>query len=152
MMSFPTSVDPVKPTFLTLGCSMRALPATEPAGEQVQAGVQQGHTSTARASNPSPPLTFARYHIDHPIWEPCSCGQLSQFEGGEGCDASWLQHNRVPGSKAGGHLPGHHHERVVPWYNKANDTEGSKEGNPSNRHVHTPLRYHPSSSPYWLSL
>lgn len=35
MMPFPTSVDPVKPTFLTSGCSMSAMPATEPAGEQV---------------------------------------------------------------------------------------------------------------------
>ena len=41
-----------------------------------------------------------------------------------GTDLSWLEDGRISSGQAGSQLPCQHHQGVVPWHDKTNDTNG----------------------------
>merc|ERR1740123_398803 len=61
----------------------------------------------------------SREHIDDTGRETGFHSQLGKLQGGQGGHLSWFDDNSIASSKAGGHLPGKHHQRVVPGGDEA---------------------------------
>ena len=97
----PTSVEPVKATLATSGCSTRRCPQTLP-----------GPATT----------------LSTPSGRPASSAISSSSHRGERRELGRLQHDRVAGRQRRGHLPGGDRQREVPRRDQPDDAERLAEG------------------------
>ena len=95
-MSLPTSVEPVKATLSTSGCSASAAPAVSPK-----------------------PVTM----LTTPSGKPASLNQFAETQRRERRLFGRLQHDRAAGGQRRRELPGRHHQREIPRYDLADDAD-----------------------------
>lgn len=102
----PTGVEPVKPILRMPGWSAISCPISRPAnGLLWQAVKVKGEEGDG---------TAAGEDVDDAGGDAGLGGELGELEGREGRDLGRLVKDGVPRRQTGRHLPGQHHQRVVP--------------------------------------
>ena len=71
--------------------------------------------SSDNTDRPHHILTWSSYNIDDTRREARFNSKLAKLERREWCDLSGLENDSVTGSEAGSHLPGKHHQWIIPW-------------------------------------